>query len=279
MNICYIMDNPETMHHPVIASALQKLHKTHTIRLLDVHGRSHTQALAEEQRHPMADLYLLKSHAIQALDVAHHLEQCGAQVVNSWAATNLCRDRAAFCETLQHAGLPTPETHLVSELSDLFKQPLTSYTFPIMVKSRYSRRGDVVAKVDSIAQLEALLPVWGQESVVLQEFVEGDGWDIKLWVIGQRVFAAQRRTALEAGFKQSDFPITANALPDEWVRIAHTIGSTFGLHLYGVDLLISASGLFVVDVNSFPGFRGVPHADDALVELVEQLSVEKVGCL
>ena len=36
MDICLIMDNPETPHHPVIGVALQKLRATHNVRLLDV---------------------------------------------------------------------------------------------------------------------------------------------------------------------------------------------------------------------------------------------------
>jgi len=43
------------------------------------------------------------------------------------------------------------------------------------------------------------------------------------------------------------------------------------LRLYGVDLLVTEHGPIIVDVNSFPGFRGVPGADDALVDLVERL--------
>jgi hypothetical protein len=31
----------------------------------------------------------------------------------------------------------------------------------------------------------------------------------------------------------------------------------------------------IVDVNSFPGFRGVPGTDDALVALVEKLGRER----
>ena len=284
MNICFIMDNSETMRHPVIASALQKLSETHSIRLLDVNGQSSTQALAQEQCHSMADLYLLKSHARQALDVACHLEQHGAWVVNSWEATNLCRDRAAFCQRLQKAGLPVPETHSVSDLVSLSEHlqlldKHNTHQFPLMLKSRYSRRGDLVTKVESLAQLEALSTTWGNEPVILQHYVEGDGWDIKLWVIGQRVFAAQRRTALETGSKPSDVPVSAEDMPAEWVHIAQTIGRAFGLHLYGVDLLVSREGLFVVDVNSFPGFRGVPDADSALVALVEQLIAERLVCL
>jgi hypothetical protein len=35
MNICLIMDNPETPRHPVIGVALHKLSATHTVRLTE----------------------------------------------------------------------------------------------------------------------------------------------------------------------------------------------------------------------------------------------------
>jgi ribosomal protein S6--L-glutamate ligase len=45
--------------------------------------------------------------------------------------------------------------------------------------------------------------------------------------------------------------------------------------LYGVDLLITEHGPMIVDVNGFPGFRGVPGADSALVGLVERIAQER----
>ncbi len=77
MQICLIMDNPETPQHPVIAVALQKLAKRHNVRLSDVRTLTGKQAIAQEQRQALADLYLLKSHAPQALELAHFLEQQG----------------------------------------------------------------------------------------------------------------------------------------------------------------------------------------------------------
>jgi ribosomal protein S6--L-glutamate ligase len=62
-----------------------------------------------------------------------------------------------------------------------------------------------------------------------------------------------------------------NELPTEWVQIVQAIGKAFDLRLYGIDLLMTTQGPIIIDVNSFPGFRGVPGADDALVALVEKL--------
>lgn len=276
MHICLILDNPETPHHPVIAVALQKLSQQHHIRLLDVRPLTAELAISQEQSQQLADLYLLKSHAPQALEVAHYLEGRGALVVNSWTASVACQDRVLMTQYLENAHLPWPRTQNFSSLEHLLKQQdvLSTLSFPVIIKSRYSHRGDLVSKIDDREELDALAPQWSQEPVILQEFSAGDGWDIKLWVIDQQIFAARRRTPLEPGASKEDFPLATDDLPEDWKSITLEIGKTFNLRLYGVDLLMTDSGPVIVDVNSFPGFRGVQGADDALVRLVERLGEE-----
>jgi ribosomal protein S6--L-glutamate ligase len=277
MDICLIMDNPETPHHPVIGVALQQLSATHNVRLLDVRSLTDVEAIAEEEKHPLADLYLLKSHAPQALAVAYALEQQAALVVNSWASSIACQDRVLMAQRMRDANLPWPFTRSFSTLGSLLadREMLASLPFPLIIKSYYSHRGDLVDKIDSIDQLEALAAEWSQEPIVLQEFAAGDGWDIKMWVIDHQIFAARRRTPLEPNASKEDFPISPEELPAAWAHIAKEIGRVFNMRLYGIDLLITEHGPMIVDVNGFPGFRGVPGADSALVALVEHIAHER----
>ena len=110
---------------------------------------------------------------------------------------------------------------------------------------------------------------------LLQEFAHGDGWDIKLWVIDQQIFAARRHTPLEVNAPKEDFPIPTQKLPNGWKSIALQIGRVFNLRLYGMDLIMTEQGPLIVDVNSFPGFRGVAGADGALISLLERLAEER----
>src|SRR5579864_4734690 len=96
-----------------------------------------------------------------------------------------------------------------------------------------------------------------------------------MWVIDRQIFAARRRTPLEPDAPKEDIVIAPQDLPQEWADITREIGRVFDLRLYGVDLLVTNTGPMIVDVNSFPGFRGVPGADSALVELVEKLGRER----
>ena len=177
--------------------------------------------------------------------------------------------------------LPWPHTWDFSRLKDLLERDdlLATLTFPLIIKSRYSRRYDLVDKLHNVGELQALAPQWAQEPVILQEFVANDGWDSKLWVIDQQIFAARRRTPLEPDASKKDFPLTAEELPDDWVRITLEIGRIFNMRLYGLDLLLTGQGPVIVDVNSFPGFRGVRGADSAIVALVEQSVRERLAAL
>ncbi|MDQ4069776.1 MAG: hypothetical protein M3203_09965, partial [Actinomycetota bacterium] len=43
-------------------------------------------------------------------------------------------------------------------------------------------------------------------------------------------------------------------------RAAVAAGAALGLEIFGVDLVVGGDGPVVVDVNGFPGFKGVPPA-------------------
>ena len=273
MNVCLIADNPETSTHPVIGVVLQELRSAHEVRLLDVSEISGDQAVGRERQHPLADIYLLKSHTPQALEVAHYLEQRGAMVINSFASSSACQDRALMAQRMSEAHLAFPSTSTHASLGELLEQQQRSsiLSFPLVIKSRYSRRGDLVYRADGIEQLHALARRI-DEPVIIQEFVPADGWDIKLWVIGQQIFAARRRSSLAGEASGQDFPIPTEQLPGSWRSISLKVGRVFDLHLYGLDLIASDRGPVVVDVNSFPGFRGVAGAASALLCLIERLS-------
>ena len=273
MNVCLIADNPETSTHPVIGVVLQELRSAHEVRLLDVSEISGDQAVGRERQHPLADIYLLKSHTPQALEVAHYLEQRGAMVINSFASSSACQDRALMAQRMSAAHLAFPRTSTHPSLGELLEQQqrLSILSFPLVVKSRYSRRGDLVYRADGVEQLHALAHR-SDEPVIIQEFVPTDGWDIKVWVIDQQIFAARRRSSLAGEASRQNFPIPTEQLPGSWRSISLKVGRVFDLHLYGLDLIASDRGPVVVDVNSFPGFRGVAGAASALLCLIERLS-------
>jgi ribosomal protein S6--L-glutamate ligase len=269
VRITLISDKPD---HPVLAAMLEQLRARHRVGILSAEDADPT-ALAAQEGRGLADVYLLKSHTPPALELARRLELCGGLVVNAWAATLACQDRVLMTRRLAQAELPCPRTWSVPSLERA--QPvLAGLHFPLVIKSRFSRRGDLVARVHNLDEVEALLPQWGGEPVILQEYEENDGRDVKLWVVGGHAFAARRPSPLVPGAGRETDPISADELSSAWVAATLRVGREFDLSLYGVDLLVTGHGPSIVDVNAFPGYRGVPGAAAALAAFTEGLSME-----
>lgn len=246
--------------HPLLAAATGLLRAaSHAVEWLDPDG---AVAVPDDP----ADVYLLKSRTPRALALARDLEGRGAPVVNTAAATGLCQDRTAMAELAQAAGLPFAGTRTHDSLAGWAAG--AALRAPVVVKSRHSRRGDLVARVDDAAGLGELAEAWPHEPVVVQDFAPNSGWDHKLWAIGDRVFAALRRSELSPGGRGPNRPLSLAELPDGWAELVRRTGEVFSLDVYGVDLIDTGGGTpLIVDVNAFPGIRGQAGAPEALAAL------------
>lgn len=263
MRICVVTDRPD---HPLLAAAMGLLTPRHTISWVDPGAPASVLP-----RPGAADVYLLKARTPRALAFAEEAERAGARVLNSAASTRACQDRVRMAEIAWDAGLPFPATHAFASPARLlangpgFTLPPSATAFPVMVKSRHSRRGDLVARVDDRATLRALAIAWPDEPIVTQEFVDNGGWDHKLWIVDGRVFAGLRRTALDG--PAATEPIAEADLPTGWATLARRVGEAFALDVYGVDILEVDGRPSIIDVNAFPGMRTMLGAPEALAEL------------
>jgi ribosomal protein S6--L-glutamate ligase len=256
MRIGLITPEPD---HPLLAATTALLTPEHQVETLDPNT-------VGEVSEPLADVYLLKSRTPRALTLARDLERGGAPVVNSAAATALCQDRTAMADLAGRAGLPFAATRTLTTLTQLVSGP--RLPGPVVVKSRHSRRHDLVARIDNDVQLRKLAAAHPQEPVVVQEFAPNSGWDHKLWVIGDRLFAALRRSELAREGRGPTLPLAADSLPPGWPALVRRVGKVFELDVYGVDIIDTGDGApLIVDINAFPGVRGQSGAPEALAAL------------
>lgn len=211
------------------------------------------------------DLYLLKSGTEMALGLARVLDEAGARILNPYATVSAMRDKIVSTRRLQRAGVPLPATWFASDpvqLAGLLDGG------PLVVKPFWAASQGRGVRI--IRAAEDLGDVQAENGIVFaQRYHEPDGRDYKLYVIDRQVFGVRRVWPPVTLEDKLGEPFD---VPDEMREIALKCGEAFGAGLYGVDIVTSDGHPFVVDINNFPGYKGVPNAGSLLADYIS-------GCL
>ena len=131
-----------------------------------------------------------------------------------------------------------------------------------------------IYRVDSPADLETLNIVEANAHFFLaQQYIENNGFDIKLYVVGTEVFAVAKRSPLhpEVEVKKRLIPVTT-----ELRNLALNVGNIFKLDIYGLDVVETPRGPVVVDINDFPSFGQVPHAISLVSSHIQHIATNRV---
>lgn len=207
------------------------------------------------------DLYILKSHTELSLSLAGILHAQGARLLNPYRSCLATQDKIVAAQRLLAAGIPTPRSWVTGDLSQL---KAIVEERPLIIKPYRGHCGAGIVLVNRPEQLASLPPP--QSPLLVQEYVAGSGEDLKVYVVGEEVFAV-RKPFSATSFTQPGWPCGVSA---EVRAIALRCGRAFGLGLYGLDIIESASGPLVVDLNYFPGYKGVRNVAPRIAAYVEE---------
>jgi ribosomal protein S6--L-glutamate ligase len=207
-----------------------------------------------------ADLYIVKAGSELTLSMAAALDGLGAVMVNPYPATARCRDKIVATRLFQAAGVPVPETYLAARPSEL--APLLEGG-PLVVKPHRGSKGRGVQVVWDADELADVAPSTG--TIFAQRYLEPAGRDRKLYCMGGQLFGVKRVWPVRTHEDKLGEPFTVTP---ELRDIALRTAEAFGIDLFGLDIIVSGGRPYVVDVNPFPGFKGVP---DAALRLADYL--------
>jgi ribosomal protein S6--L-glutamate ligase len=218
------------------------------------------------------DLYLFKSHSPLAESLAAAAHYRGARLLNEYPATMKVRDKVLTCTMLLQAGIPTPRTFVTDSIETL-RAPVRE--MPIVVKPYRGRRGMGIEVCMDEARFDALIQrragagagdeddggedgtALGDRLIFAQEYEEHEPYDYKAYAIGDYVHAIKRIFPARTKEEKLGIPVGEDPELEDLVR---RCGNLFGLQLYGVDLVKTPKGYSVIEVNCFPGYKGVPDA-------------------
>lgn len=216
------------------------------------------------------DVAVLRGRSLRLLDQARTLMRAGIPLVDPPQAVDAVRDKIVMDLRLTRHGVPTPLTWAGSTkdvITLVTSLDPTARNIPLICKPVLGDNARGIQVLESAAQL-ADLP-WDHDRMIVQHYLPSDGMDLKLYVIGQRIFAVRKPSPLLA----SDAPSEPVEVTATMVDIVDRCRQAFDLTVFGVDCvqtggLQTDDGLRVIEVNDFPNFSAVPDAGRLLADHV-----------
>jgi glutathione synthase/RimK-type ligase-like ATP-grasp enzyme len=193
------------------------------------------------------------------------LERQSVPVINPRSAIAAVHNKAEMTVRLASARIPIPRTFLGTPR--VVARQLAAADFPVIVKPVFGDncRGLKIAhSPEELAGLE-----WPESLAIIQKFIPGTEFDLKLYCIGREVWAVRKPSPLAQKFFPGA-PQQPCLVPLEPAlrNLALQCGDVFGLVLFGVDCIETDDGPLVIEVNEFPNYSAVPGADEKLAEFV-----------
>lgn len=192
------------------------------------------------------------------MDVLGRLAAGGLTVVNPPRSLELAIDKYLSLAILAAAGIPVPRTLVVQD-ADAARAAFETLGGDCVVKPLFGSRGVGLARVTTAAEAAAAVRPGGGV-VYLQEFLPHPGWDARLLVIDDRVFAMKRIAAAgewRANVSQGARPEAFDP-PPAWIDLAIRATRAVGAVIAGVDILQPAGRPAVaLEVNGVPAWRGL----------------------
>lgn len=188
------------------------------------------------------------------------LEATGTPVINSPRAIETAVDKYLALAKLQAVGLSIPATAVCQSTDDAM-EAFGASGGDVVVKPLFGGEGRGICRISdpdlafrtfkALRQIDAVL--------YLQQYIDHEGCDLRLFVLGDEVFGIRRRnptdwrTNVSRGAATEPLVVTT-----ELADIARRASRAVGAEIAGVDVLDGKDGRrWVLEVNAVPGWKAL----------------------
>lgn len=216
--------------------------------------------------------------------VLRQFEVGGVYSVNESIAISRSRDKLRAHQLLARKGVGMPITgyaHAADATDELIDFVGGA---PLIVKLMESTHGQGIVLAETDKAAEGVINAFRglNANFLVQEYIkEANGSDIRCFVVGDRVVASMQRTAKEGDFRSNlhrGGTAAAIKLQSEERTLAVKAAKVMGLDVAGVDIIRSAHGPLVLEVNSSPGLQGIERvtSKDVAGKIIEYIEKDYV---
>lgn len=211
--------------------------------------------------------------------VLRQFEMMGVYPLNESVAIGRSRDKLRSMQLLARDGLGLPVTTFAHDPSQTEEVIKLAGGAPLVIKLLEGTQGVGVVLADTDRSAKSVVEAFrgAKVNILVQEFIkEANGSDIRALVVGGKVIAAMQRKGAEGDFRSNlhrGGSAVSVKISAQERRTASRAAKAMGLNVCGVDMLRSARGPVVMEVNSSPGLEGVEKASgiDIAGQIIEFL--------
>jgi ribosomal protein S6--L-glutamate ligase len=176
------------------------------------------------------------------------------------------RDKLRSLQVLSRAGLGLPKTVFTNYSKNVEDVISSVGGAPLVIKLLEGTQGLGVVLAETHTAATSVLEAFNglQARVIAQEFIkEAKGADIRVFIVDGEVVGAMKRQGKDGEFRSNlhrggSAEIVELSIDEK--NAALKAARVMGLGVAGVDLLQSARGPLILEVNSSPGLEGIEAA-------------------
>ncbi|MBA7623360.1 hypothetical protein ES703_30755 [subsurface metagenome] len=239
-----------------------------------------------------ADLIIVKVRNDCSIDLLHYAKLYDLPTLHDVDTVLLCKNKIALDYALRKAInkhkvdlknflIPKSWNQSLSNIDKFKKWALPK--LPIVIKShyqhdKYNRFNFLVQKINDIGKFCERYKEFLTYDVYVQEFIKCDGIERKIYVIGDKVFGIKRENPIYIYLRDKPENIDVGLIEREKFEITKDILSLskilskeLNLKIFGFDLVkpIDNDKYYLIDLNDFPSFKGIPMAELELKNFIE----------
>jgi len=223
-------------------------------------------------------LHLAKLYKIPTLHDIDTVLMCKNKIALDFAIRKVLKENS---DVLNNFLVPKSWTHSLKNINKFKEWALPK--LPIVIKShyqhdKYNRFNFLVQKIGEVEKFCERYKIFLFYDVYIQEFIECDGMEYKVYVIGDKIYGIERENPIYIYLRDKSEDIDVEKLKrkrfeisDDIRILAEILSKELNLKIFGFDLIkpINLEKYYIIDLNDFPSFKGIQNVENTIVAYIK----------
>ena len=230
-----------------------------------------------------ANLYIVKVRNDSSVDLLHYARLHGIKCLHDVQTVLTCKNKIALDHALRKVFATNKSQLKDFSLTQSWNQNAKKLErfkkwgipkLPIVIKSHSQH--DKYNRFNFLAKTEGDFDTFNDRynhliyyDLYVQKFIECDGIDRKIYVIGDKIFGIKRENPLYLYMREKPPSIDVDTIqrsefkPSQEIKVlAKILAKELDLKIFGFDLIkpVESNRYYLIDLNDFPGFKGIKDA-------------------